>query len=244
VPTVQNIRYLLLQIRNPSDPMRNHEIGCFARVLKCDASRIRVFDLLSSAPTRRQLEEVDMVLLGGSGDYSAASSGPWLDRALDGLRLLHEMRKPTFASCWGFQAMARALGGRVIHDASRAELGTLDLHLTPAGQQDPIFAPLGKTFRGQAGHEDLVAELPPNATLLASSDLVPHQAYCLPTGPIYCTQFHPELGRDDLLIRVRAYPEYVRHIAGLSVDQFAERCETTPETEEILPRFVQCVFGA
>lgn len=239
-----NLRYLLLQIRNPSDPMRSHEIGCFARALACDVRRIGIFDLLSGSPTRRQLADVDMVLLGGSGDYSAASSGDWLERALDGLRLLYQVAKPTFASCWGFQAMARALGGRVIHDASRAELGTLELRLTPAGLQDPVFAPLGTTFRGQAGHEDLVAELPPAATLLASSDLVTNQAYCFAGRPIYCTQFHPELGRDDLLIRIRAYPEYVRHIAGMSIDQFAKQCAPTPATEEILPRFVRHVFGA
>ena len=179
------------------------------------SGELAVFDLLSGIPTRRQLAGVDMVLLGGSGDYSAASSGDWLERALDGLRLLYQVAKPTFASCWGFQAMARALGGRVIHDASRAELGTLDLHLTPAGLQDPVFAPLGTTFRGQAGHEDLVAELPPAATLLASSDLVTNQAYCFADRPIYCTQFHPELGRDDLLIADPCLPgiraAYCRH---------------------------------
>jgi GMP synthase (glutamine-hydrolysing) len=239
-----NLRYLLLQIRNASDPMRDHEIGCFTRVLACDAARLEVFDLLSGVPTASQLAGVDMVLLGGSGDYSAACTGVWLDRALDGLRLLHAAAKPTFASCWGFQAMARALGGRVVHDAARAELGTLDLHLTPAGLKDPVFAALGETFRGQAGHEDLVTELPPDATLLASSDLVINQAYCCADRPIYCTQFHPELGRDDLLTRIRAYPEYVRHVAGMSIEQFAQRCTATPETEEILPRFVRHVFGS
>ena len=65
------------------------------------------------------------------------SSEPWLDRALDSLRLVYDFRKPTFASCWGFQAMARALGGKVVKDLDRAEIGTHSLYLTEAGLADP-----------------------------------------------------------------------------------------------------------
>ena len=68
--------------------------------------------------------------------------------------------------------MARAMGGQVIHDADRAELGTRRLMLTDAGLNDPLLSPLGATFNAQTGHEDRVVTLPPGATLLASSDLV------------------------------------------------------------------------
>ncbi len=238
-----SLRYLLMQIRNSNDPMRQHEVECFARVLRCKPEQIGVFDLLRFAPTRRQLDEVDMLLLGGSGHYSAAGQGEWIQRALDGLRLVHDLGKPTFASCWGFQAMARAMGGRVIHDPPHAELGTHELTLTPAGRLDPIFSPLGRVFRGQMGHEDCVVQLPQDATLLASTDLVENQAYRFNGKPIYCTQFHPELRKADLLERLRTYPEYVQRIAGLTVENFAELCEDTPESESILRRFVRHVFG-
>ena len=138
--------------------------------------------------------------------------------------------------------MARALGGRVVHDPDRAEVGTHALHLTSAGKNDPLFAALGEVFRGQMGHEDRVAELPPGATLLASSSRVRNQAYRFDGLPIYCTQFHPELSRADLLGRVRTYPEYVRRVTDLSLEQFAAHCEETPETEALLTRFVTHVF--
>jgi GMP synthase-like glutamine amidotransferase len=51
------------------------------------------------------------------------------------------------------------------------------------------------------GHEDIVIEIPPQATLLASSKKVTNQAYRFNDAPIYCTQFHPELNRSDLLRR-------------------------------------------
>ena len=131
------------------------------------------------------------------------------------------------------------MGGEVVHDLEHAEIGTRQLALTEAGRNDPIFAPLGDTFFGQMGHEDVVTKLPRKALLLASSGRVENQAYCFPDRPIYCTQFHPELNCGDLLERVVNYPEYIRKIAGMEPDRFAEMIHETPETEALLKRFVK-----
>jgi GMP synthase (glutamine-hydrolysing) len=237
------LRYLLLQTRNVDDAMRSQEVACFARTLNCEPGHIRVVDFLSRGPQPSELAQADIVLLGGSGHYSAAGEGPWLDRALDSLRELHQAAKPTFASCWGFQAMARALGGRCIYDPQHAELGTVELQLTAAGQADPLFSTLPPTFTGQAGHEDHVTDLPPDAILLASSARVRNQAFRFADKPIYCTQFHPELNRDDLRERARAYPEYVQRIAAMSHEDFIATCRDTPEANLLLQRFVELVFG-
>ncbi|MEX2286406.1 MAG: type 1 glutamine amidotransferase [Planctomycetaceae bacterium] len=237
------IRYLLLQVRNDDDPMRRHEVDCFARALGTTTEQIGVFDLLKLGLAAGNFRDVDMFLLGGSGHYSVTSEENWLDRALESLRLVHSSGKPTFASCWGFQAMARALGGRVVKDLSRAEVGTHELRLTDAGKADPVFGPLGETFLGQMGHEDHVVELPAGSTLLASSDRVRNQAYRFEDAPIYCTQFHPELNPSDLMQRVKVYPEYVERIAGLPPERFGEMIEETPEAEAILKRFVALHFG-
>ena len=240
---LKKLRYLLLQVRNSDDPMRAQEVDCFARALKCDRTQIQVFDLLSAALRRLELDRADMVLLGGSGHYSVASEGEWLQRALGSVRQLHEMNKPTFASCWGFQAMARALGGNVTHDPERAELGTHQLRLTEAGRADPVFGVLGEVFEAQMGHADRVSTLPPGSTRLASTDLVENQAYRFDDRPIYCTQFHPELNAANLLQRVEAYPEYIRLVTGMTMQQFAATCKDTALAESLLMRFVQHVFG-
>lgn len=237
------IHYTLLQVRNPSDPMRQHEVECFARVLSTTPRMISVLDLISGQPSARDFAKTDMFLFGGSGHYSAAGESEWLERTLDVLRDIHRLRKPTFGSCWGFQALARAMGGRVIHDPDRAEVGTHDLWLTEAGRHDPVFGPLGEAFSGQMGHEDCVVELPPGTTLLASSARVENQAYRFDDQPIYCTQFHPELSRHDLLARVATYPEYIERILGVPIDEFCKTLRETPETEVILNRFVAMVFG-
>lgn len=240
---LDKIRYLLLQVRNPDDPMRQHEVRAFSRALHTAEERIEVFDLLSGVPPLSLLDRVDMVLYGGSGDYSVASEGEWLTTALAGIREVVEVGKPTFASCWGFQAIARALGGKVEHRPETAELGTVPLQLTDAGAEDPVFGPLGRDFLGQMGHEDTVVELPPGAILLASSQKVANQAYCFADKPIYCTQFHPELNVEDLHIRVSAYPRYIEKICGMPIERFGELLQPTPETEALLLRFVERVFA-
>ncbi|GIW80516.1 MAG: glutamine amidotransferase [Gemmatales bacterium] len=237
------LRFLLLQVRNADDPMRQHEVGAFARVLGIETSQIHVLDLLNVAVTKDHLAPTDMVLLGGAGEYSAAGEGAWLEQALDSLRVVHAAKKPTFASCWGFQALARAMGGRVVHDLSRAEVGTHQVYLTEAGQRDPVFAPLAPSFPAQMGHEDYVAELPPQATLLAYSEKVPHQAYRFDDAPIYCTQFHPELTSHDLLLRLRNYPQYVERIARVTLSELTASLQDSASAQAILKRFVAHYFG-
>ena len=238
-----SLRALLLQVRNEDDPMRVNELQCFARALGIGVEQIVPIDLLTGAPTSQQLRAADIVLLGGSGHYSAAGEGEWLDRSLDVLRLLHANRQPAFASCWGFQAMARAMGGEVVNDLATAEVGTHDLNLTEAGQSDPVFGFLADQFPAQMGHEDHVSILPPTAVLLASSERNRHQAYRFDDAPIYCTQFHPELRREDLFSRVEAYPEYIERIARMPAAAFLETLRESPEAEALLPRFVETVLA-
>jgi len=238
-----SLRFLLLQLRDETDPMREQEVARFAWALDCRPEQIATHDLLKSFPTRSVLDRYDAMLLGGSGDYSAAGEGAWLERILDGMRTLHEVSKPTFASCWGFQAFARAMGGECVRDAAHAELGLVNLHLTDAGRADPVFGALPEEFLGQAGHEDRVSRLPDGAVLLAFTERVAEQAYTFPGKPIYATQFHPELDREALVGRVRAYPRYVQRIAGLPLAEFEAQCGETPEANTLLRRFVAHVFG-
>jgi GMP synthase (glutamine-hydrolysing) len=231
---MSHARFLLLQLRDSDDPMRPQEVDAFAETLSCNASQIATADLLDGWPSAATIATADVVLLGGSGNYSATSDDPWILPLLDGLQQLAESNKPTFASCWGFQALARALGGRCIHDPAHAELGNVELLLTNAGCQDPLFGQLPPTFHGHAGHEDHVVELPPGAVLLASTEQ---------GKPIYCTQFHPELTRRRLLERVRAYPQYVEKIAGVPYAEFERTSCETPEANSLLGRFVAMVIG-
>lgn len=249
-------KFLLLQVRNAGDPMRQQEVDCFAAALACEPQQITVHDLLAGGPSDRVLAAHDLVLIGGSGDYSAAGAAvpsdadrpaDWLARAFDALRHLHALGKPTFASCWGFQAFCRAMGGRCVHDPANAELGPVEMTLTADGQADPLFGPLatdsGGAFLAHSGHEDRVTTLPAGAVLLASSARVPQQAVRFAGKPIYATQFHPELSAAAFFQRVEAYPRYVEQIAGVPLERFRERLRETPAANQLLPRFANLVLA-
>ena len=223
--------------------MRSHEVTCFADKLGCPKENILVHDLISGRPPKLLLDTVDAVLVGGSGDYSVAEGGDWLPEAMQHFRDLYDLSKPTFASCWGFQAFAKALGGDVVTDLNRAEVGTHTFELTDAGRADPVFGPLGSPFKAQIGHQDIVDRLPDQAVLLCSSATVENEAFGFPDAPIYGTQFHPELELKDLILRLTAYPEYVRNITGLSLEDFIQTCHETPDASKLLRRFVTHVFG-
>ena len=228
--------------RKPDDPMKTQEVECFRSALQCDMSQIEIFDLTAGTSiTSNRLSRSDMVVIGGSGDYSVAEGGPWWAAAAENMARLHDISKPSFASCWGFQAMARALGGKVVTDLSRAEVGTIQVSVTPEAKQDPVFGAVPAIMDVQSGHQDIVESLPDNAVCLASSDQVTNQAMKFPGKPIYGTQFHPELTRHSLIERIQTYPQYVENIAGTTVDEFITRLRETPQSVELLRRFVQLI---
>lgn len=237
------IRFLLLQVRDAGDPMGPHEVAAFHRALRPLPARIDVFDLLARPLREGDLAGADFVLMGGSGAYSAALGGPWLEMAMDSLRAVHDSGVPAFASCWGFQAMARAMGGRVVHDRATAEVGTHQLTLTDAGRADPLFGVLGPVFDAQMGHEDRVETLPAHATLLASSAKVENQAYRFDDAPVYCTQFHPELDAKGLFSRFAAYPRYVADVAGMTMEELSAKVRETPAAAQLVRRFVEMHVG-
>ena len=65
-----------------------------------------------------------------------------------------------------------------------------------------------------------------------------NQAYRFEDAPIYCTQFHPELAAEDLLLRLRKYPHYVRRLTGLPIEEFARGLRDAAPSEGLLRRFV------
>ena len=188
--------------------MITHEQMCFARSLKCDITNIKCLDIIRENISKKELTKIDVVIIGGSGDFSIAKGGEWMPKVLDFMNYLYESSKATFASCWGFQAMAKAKGGEVVQDLKEAELGTTELWLTEEGKKDHIFKNLPTKFFAQMGHEDIVKKLPEEAVLLASSKKVKNEAFKFKKKPIYCTQFHPELNKNDLKKRMEIYPEY------------------------------------
>jgi len=238
------IRYTLLQARNAGDFVREEERACFAARLEVEPSRIRTVDVLSEPLDARLWDESDVLLVGGSGEYSVLDDVPPVRRFIDFLGETTEQNVPLFASCFGFQALVVALGGEVIRDERAAEVGTYRLELSEYGVADELFGAIPRFFRAQEGHKDRASRMPEVALNLACSEKTPFQALRLPGRSVYATQFHPELTSTENRQRFLRYlDEYRAFFGEQKVREILSTHEESPHTEALLRRFVQWALG-
>ena len=234
------MRFLLLQARNPDDPIKAEEPRQFAARMGVEERAIIPFDLLQGPPRMADLAGFDALLVGGSGEYDVSKRNlPGLDETLGFLAEVAEVGFPTFASCFGFHLFVEALGGTVVRDEAAAEVGAAWVCLTEAGKQDPLFAHMPSCFWVQAGHKDRAERFPERALNLAYSQKAPYQALRVPGKPIWATQFHPELTARDTFERFRRYAAV--YAPGLTDEEIWAKLRESPEAETLLRRFVELI---
>jgi GMP synthase (glutamine-hydrolysing) len=235
------MRNVLVSLRDPSDPMALQELACFR-----DTTGLADLAIVhaSAAPLdQRLLETTRMFFFGGSGAYSVLDTHDWVRGMLDFLVRVVEARVPAWASCFGFQGLALALGGEVNRDDARQELGAFPIDLTEAGRSDPLFGLLPPTFDAQLGHHDHVDRLPPGVTLLATGRAVRNQAFKVDGAPFWATQFHPELNKATTTER---WNYYRAHYAGdpaaaAAIDHVMATSPDTLEVQAVMRHFVAWV---
>jgi GMP synthase (glutamine-hydrolysing) len=123
-----------------------------------------------------------LILSGGPASvYEPAAPG--LDPAL------LESGVPTFGICYGFQAMAQALGGQV-ERTEGAEFGRTKVELDPASVLFRGWSPSQFVWMS---HRDAVVALPPGLRATASTPSAPIAAFEDETGRRSGVQWHPEV---------------------------------------------------
>ena len=132
-----------------------------------------------------------VIVLGGAMGVHDTGKHPFLVRVKAFIRECIRTGTPFLGVCLGGQLLAEQTGGRVIAKSPYAEKGTLAVTLTPAGEEDPLFAGIPREFISFQWHNDSF-EIPANGTHLAFSVACPGQAFRF--GPCaWGTQFHPEV---------------------------------------------------
>lgn len=236
---------LLLQAREPGASVLDHELECFVERAGRPRESFTAVNMATETVGPERLEEFDVVTVGGSGEFSLVESDePWFD-ALEALMVaIADRSKPMFASCFGLQALVRALDGELARDSAQEEVGTFEMELTASGRQDPIFRQLPARFDAQLGHKDSVVELPQSAVRLAASERCDVQAVRLADRPIYATQFHPELAARD---NIKRYARYIESYKGIdqsyetAMERAREVHRESPEAERLLGLFLDAV---
>lgn len=139
-----------------------------------------------------KLEPYDvMVVMGGPQDVWQEAEHAWLASEKAAIRsFVAGMKRPFMGICLGHQLLAEAIGGHV-GPAKAPEVGVMSVGKTERGRASPLFQGLPDPFQVLQWHGAAVSELPPEATVLASSKDCPIQAFRYGKHA-YGLQFHVE----------------------------------------------------
>jgi len=139
----------------------------------------------SSTPVAEIVARKPAALILSGGPSSVYADGaPAVDPAL------FEAGIPVLGLCYGFQAMARALGGEVAHDGTR-EYGRTELTVTSPGT---LHDGLPATHPVWMSHGDSVVAAPEGFTVTAKSGRVAVAAFEDVDRRLAGVQYHPEVG--------------------------------------------------
>ena len=133
-------------------------------------------------------EDFDGYIITGS-PVSVNENSKWIKQLFGFIRELDAKKIPTFGACFGHQAIAMALGGKVEKSDKGWGLGAAE---TTYQHFAPWMQPQQSRMTLFAAHEDQVTRLPQGAEVLGGSTFCPVGAYRI-GAHIFTTEYHPEM---------------------------------------------------
>ncbi|MBT0994400.1 glutamine-hydrolyzing GMP synthase [Cellulomonas sp. DKR-3] len=174
---------------------RVREANVYSEIVPHTAS---VADLLAKDPAA--------IILSGGPSSVYATGAPFVDPAL------FEAGVPVLGICYGFQAMAQALGGTVAQ-TGRREYGGTAVSVDAAGT---VLAGSPEQQTVWMSHGDAVHAAPEGFQVLATSEGSPVAAFEDPARRLYGMQWHPEVRHSSL--GQQALENFLYRGAGLAPD--------------------------
>jgi len=147
-----------------------------------------------------------LVVMGGPMDVWETGLYPWLEPEIAAIHhWVAALKRPYLGICFGHQLLAVAMGGTVGLGAA-PEVGLTTVHLTAAGQADPLLAGFPAAVETFQWHGAEVQTLPQDAVVLASNAACAVQAMRV-GAHAYGFQYHVEI-TPSTVAEWGAVPEY------------------------------------
>ena len=146
----------------------------------------------------QDLNEQDAFLITGS-PLSVLDRHIFTDGLMEFIRRCDEAKKPLIGACFGHQAIALALGGKVSRSTNGYNVG---IEPTEFHDKRPWMNPPHGSLAMYVFHEDQVTELPPGCDLLGSSAACPIASFAKGKH-IMTTQAHPEFTHEFMACVLR-----------------------------------------
>ena len=165
--------------------------GVAPSALAAAGATTRIWEAMDPAAERPRLADVSgVVLFGSTSNVEHADERPFIKEVADLTHEAVERDVPFLGLCFGAQILAWAMGADVIKAPIR-ELGFEPIRTLPTAADDPVLGHYADGDPVFHWHEDTF-DLPEGATLLATGDRVPNQAYRVGDSA-WATQFHAEV---------------------------------------------------
>jgi GMP synthase (glutamine-hydrolysing) len=156
-----------------------------------------------------QKNPIGIVLSGGPSSVYEEGA-PSFDPAI------FQLGVPTLGICYGFQMMAKTLGGDVAHTGQR-EYGSTDVTISDAGV---LLAGQPTEQTAWMSHGDSVARAPEGFDVLASTGSTPVAAFANDAKKLYGVQWHPEVKHSPFGQAV--LENFLHRAAGIPADWNSE----------------------
>ncbi|NDW51801.1 type 1 glutamine amidotransferase [Aliiroseovarius sp. PrR006] len=148
----------------------------------------------------QELEVFDGFVITGS-PASVHDTDAWVDQLSELIRTLHIQQRPLFGACFGHQAIAKALGGKVETNPGGWVFGSTEMEIsTPAPWAD------AQQFRLYGAHIEQVTKMPDGATNIMTSEGCPIGGFHI-GDHVFTTQNHPEMTPDFIAALIEELEE-------------------------------------
>jgi GMP synthase (glutamine-hydrolysing) len=237
--------FLVLQSR-PEDEPADSELAAIMVFGGLESDDVHRVQLDRETLPAINLNDYSAVIVGG-GPYNVSDPEylkppEQLKFEKDVKRLLEDIYNndfPYFGNCYGLGLLADFLGAKVGQERYHEDVGALTVTLSDAAKNDQLTNGIERSFRAFAGHKEAVQNMPAHTVLLGSSQTCPIHLIRVKEN-IYGSQFHPELDKEGLALRIRFY-KHKGYFPPEQADSLIEagNRENVTEPPKILRRFVE-----
>ncbi|MDG2340097.1 MAG: type 1 glutamine amidotransferase [Paracoccaceae bacterium] len=177
--------------------------------------------------------EFDGFIITGS-PASVHGEDPWIERLFELIRDIEVAKIPMFGACFGHQAIALALGGKVSRNPGGWVHGLAQVDTVG---KYPFLSDTPETFGTYASHIEQVSQMPAGAEIIAAGPGCKIGGYVLDRH-VFTTQYHPEMTDGFITDLVEEVADYV----GKDVTETARESLKGSADRTFLGEQITCFF--
>jgi len=163
----------------------------------------------------------DAYIITGS-PASVNDSHPWISKLYEFIRELHAHQRPTVGICFGHQAIANALGGKIASNPSGWSLG---MEPTEFSATLEWMQPTLSSLNLYSAHTEQVVKLPNSATIIGTNKNCLNAAFVIGRH-IMTTQYHPEMSLEFISNLVdHLQPNIAKDVFNIAHEQLNQPCD-------------------